>query len=92
MIFRDMVDKNLISEEDLLKSVEVKCAPERIIEEDSWIDGANCIHLAAKFMPIGLEILFSVSKELQRLISQPNTYGQAPLHIAARNKDTLSTK
>ena len=87
-----MVDKNQINDEDLLKSVEVKRAPERIIEEDSWIDGANCIHLAAKFMPIGLELLFSVSKDLQKLISQPNKHGQSPLHIAARNKDTLSTK
>ena len=92
LVFRDMVDKNLINDEDLLKTVEVKQAPERIIEEDSWINGANCIHLAAKFMPIGLELFFSVSKDLQKLISEPNDNGQAPLHIAARNKDTLSTK
>ena len=87
-----MVDKNLINDEELLKSIEVKCVHERIVEEDSWLDGANCIHLAAKFMPMGMELLFSVSKDLQKLISEPNDNGQAPLHIAARNKDTLSTK
>jgi hypothetical protein len=92
MLFRDMIDKNLINDEELLKSVEVKCVHERIIEEDSWLDGSNCIHLAAKFMPIGMELLFSVSKDLPKLISEPNKNGQAPLHIAARNKDTLSTK
>ena len=90
--FRDMVDKNLVNDEELLKSVEVKCVHERILEEDSWLDGANCIHLAAKFMPLGMELLFSVSKDLPKLISEPNKNGQAPLHIAARNKDTLSTK
>ena len=92
MLFRDMVDKNLIDDEELLKPVEVKCDLERIVEEDSWLDGANCIHLAAKFMPMGMELLFSVSKDLPKLTHSPNKVGQAPLHIAARNKDTLSTK
>ena len=92
MLFRDMVDKNLINDEELLKSVEVKCDHEWIVEEDSWLDGANCIHLAAKFMPLGMELLFSVSKDLPKLTHSPNKNGQAPLHIAARNKDTLSTK
>ena len=92
ILFRDMVDQNLIDDEELLKPVEVHCDYERIVEEDSWIDGANCIHLAAKFMPMALELLFSVSKHLPKLTHSPNKNGQAPLHIAARNKDTLSTK
>ena len=83
-----MVDKNLINDEELLKSIEVKCVHERIVEEDSWLDGANCIHLAAKLMPMGMELLFSVSKDLPKLNHSPNKNGQAPLHIAARNKDT----
>ena len=92
LLFRDMVDKNLINDEELLKSVEVKCDHKRIVEEDSWLDGANCIHLAAKFMPMGMELLFSASKDLPKLTHSLNKNGQAPLHIAARNKDTLSTK
>ena len=92
MLLRDMVDKNLIDDAELLKPVKVKCDHERIVEEDSWLDGANCIHLAAKFMPMGMELLFSASKNLPKLTDSRNKNGQAPLHIAARNKDTLSTK
>ena len=69
-----MVYKNLIDDEELLKPVEVKWDLERIVEEDSWLDGANCIHLAAKFMPMGLELLFSVSKDL------PKTFQNSLIH------------
>ena len=34
-------------------------APETVVKEDKWIFDANCLHLAAKFMPQGLELLLS---------------------------------
>ena len=34
-------------------------APETVVREDKWIFDANCLHLAAKFMPQGLELLLS---------------------------------
>ena len=33
--------------------------PETVVKEDKWIFDANCLHLAAKFMPQGLELLLS---------------------------------
>ena len=32
-------------------------APVTVVKEDRWIFDANCLHLAAKFMPQGLEFL-----------------------------------
>ena len=34
-------------------------APETVVKEDRWIFDANGLHLAAKFMPQGLELLLS---------------------------------
>ena len=34
-------------------------APETVVKEDRWIFEANSLHLAAKFMPQGLELLLS---------------------------------
>ena len=34
-------------------------APVTVVKEDRWIFDANCLHLAAKFMPQGLELLLS---------------------------------
>ena len=33
--------------------------PETVVREDKWILDANCLHLAAKFMPQGLKLLLS---------------------------------
>ena len=77
-----MVDKNLINDEELLKSVEVKCDHKRIVEEDSWLDGANCIHLAAKFMPMGMELLFSASKDLPKLTDSRNKNGRQKFFLS----------
>ena len=37
-----------------------------VISEDSWIFGASCLHLAAKFWPEGLQILLPVLEKCPR--------------------------
>ena len=73
---------------ELLKEVKVQDPkPKMIIEQDKWILGANCIHLAAKFMPRGLNLILTKDNCCTR-----NTNGLSPMHIAARNDDSLSTR
>ena len=73
---------------ELLKEVKVQDPkPKLIIEQDKWIFGANCIHLAAKFMPRGLNLILTKDNCCTR-----NMKRLSPLHIAARNDDSLSTR
>ena len=73
---------------ELLKEVKVQDPkPKMVIEQDKWIFGANCIHLAAKFMPRGLNLILTKDN-----CSTRNMNGLSPLHIAARNDDSLSTR
>ena len=73
---------------ELLKEVIVQDPkPALIIEQDKWILGANCIHLAAKFMPKGLNLILTKDN-----CSTLNNNGLSPMHIAARNDDALSTR
>ena len=37
-----------------------------LTEEDKWICMANCLHLAAKYFPEGLEIILSYFDQIQR--------------------------
>ena len=69
----------------------VKRFSEHVIPEDIWIYRASAIHLAAKFMPNGLALLLS-SLEKNSLLEIENMYQQRPLHVAARNDDSLSTR
>ena len=93
---------------EVLKPVQVKNVKifENVDENDRWIRGANCIHLAAKFMPVGLELIlislespmyanvkntnYSLKKEVNTI---NNPYDKLfPLHIAVRNCDPISTR
>ena len=65
---------------------------ENVASKDMWIYGANAIHLAAKFMPQGLELLLSSLEDNSRLIDTASYYECAPLHVAAKNNDSLSTR
>ena len=65
---------------------------ESVASKDMWIYGANAIHLAAKFMPQGLELLLSSLEDNSRLIGTKSLYECAPLHVAAKNNDSLSTR
>ena len=60
--------------------------------KDMWIYGATPIHLAAKFMPKGLELMLSSLEENNRLVDIRSQYNCTPLHVAASNSDALSTR
>ena len=107
MYILDKTEKEDLANE-VLKPVQVKNVKmfENVDENDRWIRGANCIHLAAKFMPLGLELLltslesptyanvknanYSLKKEVN-IINNPDDK-LYPLHIAVRNCDPISTR
>ena len=107
MYILDKTEKEDLANE-VLKPVQVKNVKmfENVDENDRWIRGANCIHLAAKFMPLGLELLltslesptyanvknanYSLKKEVN-IINNPDDK-LYPLHIAVRNCDSISTR
>ena len=66
-------------------------SPEMFVDQDKWILGANCIHLAAKFMPMGLNLMRTNISALSSTETRTR-FGLSPLHIAARNNDSLSTR
>ena len=69
---------------------------EDVITKDRWIFQASFLHLAAKFFPHGLKLLLSNFENnqpaLMELVSKKNQYGCTPLHLAAQNFDSLSTR
>ena len=64
---------------------------EKVVEQDNWIYEATAVHLAAKFMPRGLALLLR-SFGNKELLEIRNKHQHTPLHIAARNDDSLSTR
>ena len=68
---------------------------EVVISKDRWIFQASSLHLAAKFFPHGLKLLlsnFENNQTLMELVSKKNQDGSTPLHLAAQNLDSLSTR
>ena len=66
---------------------------DNIVEEESWIFSANCLHLAAKFHPKALHVLISKSSNKDALIGQTHVHGSiTPLHVATFRIDALSTR
>ena len=64
-----------------------------------WMYEANIMHLAAKFNPYGLFLILSNFKEHypdqsihQRIEGFRSMFGATPLHVAASNPDSLSTR
>ena len=66
--------------------------PDDVVKQDNWIFDANCIHLAAKFMPFGLKLLLENLMDCQALINVGNHNNCTPLHLAAKNINSLSTR
>ena len=64
---------------------------EIVVPQDNWIYEASAVHLAAKFMPCGLELLLR-SLGSEKLLEITNKHKHTPLHIATRNDDSLSTR
>ena len=64
-----------------------------------WMYEANILHLAAKFNPNGLFFILSHFKEhypnqqMHQMIKDfRSMFGATPLHVAASNPDSLSTR
>ena len=76
-------------------SISSKCKGENVISKDRWIFQASSLHLAAKFFPHGLKLLLSNlehNQTLMELVGKKNQDGSTPLHLAAQNLDSLSTR
>ena len=89
--------KDFLKEETLKPvSITSRLKEEHVISKDRWIFQANSLHLAAKFFPHGLKLLLSNFENnqpaLMELVSKKNQYGCTPLHLAAQNFDSLSTR
>ena len=65
-------------------------ANDGVATTEQWIFNATCVHLAVKYMPLGLDMILSKKSDLKEDPTQiSQTY---PLHLAAMNQDSLSTK
>ena len=134
ILHQDFVMLQRLIEEDLEKGylgekIKFTKVPNdfRIVEDDQWLFDANCLHLASKYFPEGLNLLLSegkVKEKAKELIDaktrvdkqhEPLTQNKgcfpfccpkeihpeaqtkeiveiAPLHIAAKKPDSISTR
>ena len=83
--------KKTITPEVLGEGIKVQSDSKNVISQDIWIFEASLIHFAAKFMPEGLELLLS-TLENNKPVDKKSKHGLTPLHVAARNNDSLSTR
>ena len=83
-----------ILNEEVAKPVTIspKIEPKSVVEKDNWIFNANCLHLAAKFMPRGLKLISENLDNHIALINVGNHNQCTPLHISANNIKSLSTR
>ena len=65
-----------------------------MVEDDSWIFDATCLHLATKFNTLGLHmILDNFDTRKEELIDLTHQYGMlSPLHVAAGKGKSLATR
>ena len=134
ILHQDFVMLQRLIEEDLEKGylgkkIKIRNVPNDflIVEDDQWLFDANCLHLASKYFPEGLNLLLSegkVKEKAKELIDaktrvdkqhEPLTQNKgcfpfcrpkeihpeaqtkeiveiAPLHIAAKKPDSISTR
>ena len=134
ILHQDFVMLQRLIEEDLEKGylgekIKFRKVPNDflIVEDDQWLFDANCLHLASKYFPEGLNLLLSegkVKEKAKELIDaktradkqhEPLTQNKscfpfccpkeihpeaqtkeiveiAPLHIAAKKPDSISTR
>ena len=69
-----------------MNSVEVNGPNWEVVEEEKWIKKANCLHLAAKFNPVGLHLLLSQLDNKELIIQNSHRNGEiSPLHVCTAN-------
>ena len=85
--------KDILNEE-VAKPVTIspKIEPKSVVKKDNWIFNANCLHLAAQFMPGGLKLISENLDNHIALINVGNHNQCTPLHISANNINSLSTR
>ena len=72
---------------------------ERYDKDDRSLDGMNAFHLAAKYFPLGLEVIFKTlndehatySQILELLLERDDHLKQTPLHVALKNRSSESS-
>ena len=87
---------NNIPEEVLKQVVAINPdAPDKVDTTEryeKWIFQANCAHLAVKYMPAALQLLLTNNTTAELKEKPSEAFGLYPLHLAAMNKDALSTR
>ena len=89
--YKETITPEVLGEGIEVESDESGSPSKNVVSQDIWIFGASLIHFAAKFMPEGLELLLS-SLENNKPVDIKSKHGLVPLHVAARNNDSLSTR
>jgi hypothetical protein len=89
--YKETITPEVLAEGIEVESDESGSPSKNVVSQDIWIFGASLIHFAAKFMPEGLELLLS-SLEKNKPVDTESKHGLVPLHVAARNNDSLSTR
>ena len=73
---------------------------ERFDKDDRSLDGMNAFHLAAKYFPLGLEVIFKTLNDehatyshiLKLLLDRDYHLKQTPLHVALKNRSSESSE
>ena len=90
-ILKCLLEEHKTSVDNWTEKVVVTSNSKNVIEDDSWIFEANCLHFAAKFYPKGLHILLTHFKQSIIKITHAKE-GKSPLHVAASTHDSLNTR
>ena len=79
-----------ISDEEMLKKVQVTNLGEEVNRKDAWIFGATALHLAAMYSPEALSLLLYTAQDKEKVMeatSLASKRGVTALHVAAMSHD-----
>ena len=94
-ILKYLMEKFKIPDKEWAQTMKINKSEmkDNIVEEESWIFSANCLHLAAKFHPKTLHVLLSNLSDKSSIVEQTHPYGGiSPLHVACFRIDSLSIR
>ena len=84
-----------ISDEEMLRPVNVTNETAPVVRKDSWIFGATALHLAAMYSPKSLAVFLFTAKNKERVMEATNLAtkrGVTALHVAAMSPDPFSVQ
>ena len=79
-----------ISDEEMLKKVQVTNVGEEVNRKDAWIFGGTALHLAAMYSPEALSLLLYTAQDKEKVMeatSLASKRGVTALHVAAMSHD-----